>query len=193
MTDPRDWDREMADIDKAIERQQSAPPPAAPPVAPARSPVSLPPVTARPDATIVRPAGAGPGAAHAPVRRRSVAFTWLRTGLAVVLGAALSIWPYPKACGLELVFYFGAAGITVLVAIWAALASWSYRRGFAHLVALLVLVWAGVAIVAEVLPRIGYARQQLAWACASLPVRNPSASPSENAPAPSAPTTSPTQ
>lgn len=101
--------------------------------------------------------------------RGAVAFTWLRVGLAAVLGLALALWPYPKTCGLQLFFFLAAAAATFLVAGWAAVGSWSSRRGVAHLLALAVLGWAGVVAGAEVLPRIGYARLSLPWTCAAAP------------------------
>ena len=154
--EPRNWDKELANIDKAIARQ---------PV-----PTSPPP-----------PTGAGGGAGTTPTtsQRRFVALTWFWTGLAVILAVALPLWPNDKSCGLRLVFYLGAAGIALLMGILGALSSWSYRRGLAHLLSLLVIVWAGIMAAREILPRAGYARQSLQWTCPEQP---PAAAP---APAPS--------
>jgi hypothetical protein len=105
----------------------------------------------------------------APVRRRSVALTWFWVGLALALGTALAIWPYQRACGLQLFFYLGAAGITGLVGLLGALASWSHRRGFAHVVSLLVILWSGVVALRETLPRVGYAKTSRTWTCQSAP------------------------
>ena len=60
---PRNWDKELADIDKVIARQP------APPVAP-------PP---------------GAGTSPTPGQRRFVALTWFWTGLALVLAVALPL------------------------------------------------------------------------------------------------------
>ena len=79
---PRDWDRELANIDRAIAKQPAATP--------------SPPAT-------------GPSAPVAA--RRFVALTWFWTVLAVILALALPLWPYDQSCGLRLVFYLGAAGI----------------------------------------------------------------------------------
>ena len=125
---PRDWDRELADID--------------------RSPAGM-----------CRPLWwSAPGAARAPTpavppRRHLIALTWFWVLLAVALAAALLVWPYQHACGLQLIFFLGAAGVTAVIAILAAVASWSHHRGLAHVIALLVLLWAGFIALREVLPR----------------------------------------
>jgi hypothetical protein len=139
----RDWDREMANIDKAIAKQGPTPA-GAPrrPAAGARSPAGVP----------------APG-------KRSVALTWFWVLLAVALAAALPLWPYEKSCGLQLFFFLGATGVTVVVGLLGAISSWMHRRGFAHLLALSVLTWAGIMAAREVLPRIGYAKQSRTWMC----------------------------
>jgi len=144
---PRNWDREMADIDRAIAKQGSVPPGSAPPPAPA-------------------PRGGGLILPPAP-RRRSVALTWFWVSLSLALALALALWPYQRSCGLRLIFFLGAAGVTALIGLLATLASWSNRRGFAHLLALLVIAWAAVVAVREVLPRVGYAKTNLPWMCPS--------------------------
>lgn len=153
--EPRNWDKELANIDKAIARQPVPPP-------------GTPPGT-----------GGGVGTPPATSQRRFVALTWFWTALALILAVALPLWPNDKTCGLRLVFYMGAAGIALLMGVLGALSSWSYRRGLAHLLSLLVIVWAGIMAAREILPRTGYARQALEWTCPEEP---PAAAP---APAPS--------
>jgi hypothetical protein len=144
--EPRNWDKELADIDKAIARQPAPPAPAA-----------------------------GTAATRvAPPSRRFVALTWFWTALAVILAIALPLWPNDKSCGLRLVFYIGAAGIALLMGVLGALSSWSYRRGLAHVLSLLAIVWAGVMAAREILPRAGYARHELTWSCPEVaPVETP--------------------
>ena len=142
---PRNWDKELADIDKVIAKQP-APAPAGTPGKPGTSP-----------------------------QRRFVALTWFWTALALILAIALPLWPNDKSCGLRLVFYLGAAGIALLMGVLGALSSWSYRRGLAHLLSLLAIVWAGVMAAREILPRTGYARQELRWTCQEA---SPAAAPS---------------
>ncbi len=145
---PRNWDKELSDIDKVIARQPA--PAAAPPP--------------------------GAGKAPTPGQRRLVALTWFWTGLAIVLAVALPLWPNDKSCGLRLVFYLGAAAIALLMGVLGALASWSYRRGLALVLSLLAILWAGVMGAREILPRVGYARQELHWSCPEEP---PAAAPAE--------------
>ena len=162
---PRDGDRELANIDRVIATQGDVPPPAPAPSAPGRPPVPPP----------------------GPMRRRSVALTWFWALLAVALGVALVFWPYQRTCGLQLIFFLGAAGITALIAVLGALASWAHHRGLAHVLSLLVLLWAGFVVVREVLPRVGYARTSLTWTCPAQPAaptqNQPATSPSGAAPA----------
>lgn len=139
----RDWDKEMADIDRAIAKQGTSPAagagaPGARTPGPSSSPRAIP---------------AGP--------RGSVAITWLWVLLAVALGVALPLWPYQRACGLQAVFFLGAAGVTVLVG------------GLAHVIALAVIAWAGIVAAGEILPRTGYAREVRTWTCAAAPAPAP--------------------
>ena len=148
---PRDWDRELAAIDKVLEKQRAGAPPA-PTALPPGSLERVPPATPR----------SAPG-------RGSVARTWFWTMLALALGVGLAVWPYPKACGLQLFFFLGATAVTVVAGVVGALASWAYRRGVAHLLCLLVLLWAGVVGASEALPRSGYARESRPWLCPAEP------------------------
>jgi hypothetical protein len=142
---PRNWDKELADIDKVIARQ------------PAPAPV---------------PAGGGQPAI--PPQRRFVALTWFWTGLALLLAVALLLWPYDRNCGIRLVFFIGAGGLALLAGVIGALTSWANRRGLAHLLSLLVIVWAGVLVTREILPRVGYAKDARDWTCPPPPpVPNP--------------------
>jgi hypothetical protein len=164
MTEPRNWDREMADIDKAIAKNTL--PAGSPPAPTSRASV---------------PVGA-------PVRRRSVALTWFWVLLALALAAALPLWPYERSCGLRLTFFLGAAGVTGLIGLLGALASWSHRRGLAHVLSLLVIVWAAVVGLREILPRVGYARVARTWTCEVVPAQP--AGPERTAPS-AAPGTAP--
>jgi hypothetical protein len=148
---PRDWDKELADIDRAIVKQP----------------------------TPASPAPTGPPGQLTPSLRRFVALTWFWTSLAIVLALGLVIWPYDKLCGIRLVFFLFAAALALLMGFLGALAAWSHRRALAHVLSLVVIAWAAVAIAREVLPRVGYAKHELTWTCSEEP---PGAAP---APAPS--------
>jgi hypothetical protein len=149
MTGPRDWDKELAEIDKVIERGSGAPP---------QPRASEQPGVARPAAI--------PGPT-ARASRRSVALTWLWTSLALALALALLVWPYDKGCGIRLVFFLGAAGMTGLAGLIGAVSAWAHRRALAHVISLLVIGWAAVMAGREVLPRTGYAKQTATWTCPS--------------------------
>lgn len=173
---PRNWDKELADIDRVIEKQGVAPdprgaPPALPPGAPA--PAARPPM---------------PGAPA--VARGSVAMTWFWVALALLLAAALPLWPYGKGCGLQLFFYLGAAGLALLAGATGAVNSWRSRSGLAHLLSLVVIGFAGVMGAREVLPRVGYAAESRTWLCPSAPEPAPPAA-SPSAPPPAAETQPP--
>jgi hypothetical protein len=163
---PRNWDKELADIDRVIGKQGTPPPGGVPALPPAGTPAPTPRV-----ATVVEPAAA----------RGSVAMTWFWVGLAVLLTAALPLWPYGKTCGLQLFFYLGAAALALLAGATGAVHSWRARRGLAHLIALIVVVLTGLMGAREVLPRTGYAAQAETWLCPSAPAPAPAATP---APAP---------
>jgi hypothetical protein len=137
---PRDWDRELANIDRAISKQQPA---ATEPV-----PSGLPPPTPQ---------------------RRFVALTWFWTALAVVLAVALLLWPFDRNCGIRLVFFIGAGGLALLAGVIGALTSWAHHRGLAHLLSLVVIVWAGLLVTREILPRVGYAKAARDWTCPPPP------------------------
>ncbi|HEV7367097.1 MAG TPA: hypothetical protein VGN76_14730 [Gemmatimonadales bacterium] len=139
MTEPRNWDKELADVDRAIAKQ----PPASTP-APAGRPVPT-------------------------AQRRFVALTWFWTSVAVVMAVALAVWPYDRNCGIRLIFFLGAGGIALMAGVLGALAAWANRRGLAHVLSLLVIVWAGVMVLREILPRAGYAKESRDWTCPQTP------------------------
>lgn len=141
---PRDWDKELAEIDRLLAK------------APTPAPRSDPPaVESRPSV---------PGAPP-PVSRRSVVGTWARVAAGVVLAAAMTQWPYTHACGVPLFLYTLAVGAVVVTGGWAAAASWRSRLAAAHVSALLVMAWGVGLLAAIVLPRIGYAAASLGWLC----------------------------
>ena len=163
---PRDWDKELADIDRVIQKHGAAP---------SSGPPALPPA-ATPAPTARAPSAAGPMLA-----RGSIAMTWFWVALAVLLAAALPLWPYGKGCGLQLFFYLGAATLALLAGAAGAVNSWRSRRGLAHVISLVVVVFAGVMGAREVLPRTGYAAEAQAWLCPASPEPAP---PGTTAPAP---------
>ena len=152
MTAPRDWDKELAEIDKLMAHPQAAqlPAKAGAPAQPAprQSAGAAPPV-----------------AAGAPVSRKAIFATWLKVILAAVAAAAMTQWPYAHACGLGLFLYLGASGVIALAGVTSATSTWKRRMGLAHTVSLLVLLWGLGLAAAVVLPRIGYAKAAATWFC----------------------------
>jgi hypothetical protein len=136
---PRDWDKEIADIDRAIARQPGTPP------------------TKPEGATAVTP------------QRRFAALAWFWTVLSILLAVALIVWPFENTCGIRLIFFLGAVLLTLLLGLLAAFTSWAHRQGLAMLLALLVILFAGIMAVREILPRAGYAKEALEWTCPPAP------------------------
>jgi hypothetical protein len=151
---PRNWDKELSDIDRVIEKQGAG---AAP----------------HPGSPALPPAAGSPARVAVPVSpteaKRSAAITWFWTVLAVVLAAALPLWPYGKECGLQLFFYLGAATLALLAGIAGAVSAWATRSGLAQVLSLLVVLWSGAMGAREALPRTGYAAQAKTWLCPAAP------------------------
>jgi hypothetical protein len=133
---PRDWDKELADIDRAMARQPGSPP-------------------AKPET----------GTAVTAPQRRFVALAWFWTLLSILLAVALIVWPFEKTCGIRLIFFIGAAVLALLMGVLGAFTSWAHRQGPAMLLSLLVILFAGIMAVREILPRAGYAKEALEWTC----------------------------
>ncbi len=154
MTGPRDWDKEMADIDKMISANPTPPPASgtAPAAVPARA--GSAPVAARPSAPI------------APATRpRDTLGVWLKSILGALGFAALLIWPYGTACGTPLYGFLAGATAVAASGIWTMGSAWTHRRGLAHIVGVLILLGGLALIGSEILPRTGYAAVAKTWTC----------------------------
>jgi hypothetical protein len=163
---PRDWDKELAQIDKLIATGSGGGKPPAP--APAGAPAAKGRAEAAP--------AAGP-------RPRAALFTWLRLLLGLLLGAAITQWPYQRGCGVLLFGYLIAVAGVIVAGVWSALSSWRSRSGLAHALSLALCCWGGVLAAREVLPRVGYARRSSTWMCPA----GGSAPTAPTAPGPAAP------
>lgn len=149
---PRDWDKEMAAIDREIARLPE-PKPGQPP-APRAAGAPVPATPAAPAAD-----------AHHPKGARAFLGAWIR----VLLGAAVTVavwsWPYGHPCGWSLYGYLGAVLVVIVAGLWNILATWKRRMGAAHAVAIMVFL-TGLFLAAQaILPRVGYAKQVLTWMC----------------------------
>ncbi len=149
---PRDWDKELAEIDRLMARP--APPPGA------ERPAPAPPPAQR---------GGGGNAVTRATGKVALA-TWARVLLGVVAGAAITQWPWASDCGVMLYLYLGAAGVVLLAGGWGMRWSWKRQMGLAHLVSLAVALWGGYLAGRAVLDRTGYAKVTKAWVC---PARAP--------------------
>jgi hypothetical protein len=153
MTDPRNWDKELAEIDKLMASDRAASTPNVPAKAGEGASRAAPVAASRPSSGSVT------------TRPRDTLGIWLRALLGVLGAAALSIWPYNKGCGTPLYLYLAGVAAIAGMGIYTMRYSWTHRRGIAHMVGLLVL-FAGLALAAaEILPRTGYAAVALTWTC----------------------------
>jgi hypothetical protein len=159
----RDWEKELAEIDRKL---TSAPTESE--VAPA----ARAPAKTRPAPVAATARDVGPGTPTAVVGRRHWKATvglLVRLVITAVLLAGVVIWPYETRCGPWLVGYLATIGVAALSAVWTAVASWRHRGALIHVLSLGMLVAAGVYGAIEVLPRVGYAMPDAAhpamWAC----------------------------
>src|SRR5690348_5118997 len=117
----RDWEKELAKIDKQL---ASLPDEALMPSAPER-PAKAPARGQR---------AAAPSAAVASDPSPTTSFgVFARLTLALAVGIAMVFWPYPSRCGLGLVGYLGAVGVMTAGGIWASIWTWRHRASRAHL------------------------------------------------------------
>lgn len=155
MTGPRDWDKEMAEIDRMIASDKA--PPAGTP-----APAQLP---ARAGAPAAAPAPARGAPAGVAARPRDTLGVWLRAILGALGLGALIVWPYGTACGSPLYAHLIGAAAVVGAGVWTMRSAWTHRRGLAHIVGTLILL-GGLALAAwDVLPRTGHMAVAKTWTC----------------------------
>ncbi|HEY7860553.1 MAG TPA: hypothetical protein VIB98_03875 [Gemmatimonadaceae bacterium] len=146
----KDWDKEMAKIDKQIESIS--------------------------DDALIQPAttkGAKAPAEKervAEVKRTTSTFgVFARLILAVALGLGMLMWPYSARCGPGLFAYLFASGMVAVAGVWSAVWTWRHRSAQAHVLSLLLVVWGLVLAGLEILPRTGYAAPSAShpatWMC----------------------------
>jgi hypothetical protein len=154
----RDWDKEMADVDRLLKKL-----PLADPTLGRRS---------GGEPTVRKPAvaaGSGWSGGGAPSARERIG-TWAKVALGVLVGIGIApgVWPYSHGCGLRLIFYL--LGVTTVIAagLWASMSSWKRRLGFAHVVSQVLIVWGILLMTREILPRVGAGAATL-WLCPDVP------------------------
>src|SRR5207247_3713536 len=109
-----------------------------------------------------------------PVRPGTV---WGCVSLGVLLGLALPEWPYDRACGPWLLLYLSAVSLVMIAGLWGARVSWRGRVGWAHILAVITIIWGLGLTPPQVLPRVGYAQPRAARRCHDGPPAAPRATP----------------
>jgi hypothetical protein len=152
----RDWEKEMAEVDRLLKKVPYADP------VPSRS--SAP--------TVNRPSlGTSPLAEPAGPRTGGEWLgTWARVvlGLLVGIGITPGVWPYSHGCGLRLIFYLVGVAAVIAAGVSASVASWRRRQGFAHVVSQVLIVWGVLLMTREVVPRLG-TNAEAPWLCPDVP------------------------
>lgn len=153
----RDWDKEMAEVDRLLKRLPNADP--------TLGRGGAEPTVRRP---AVAPAAISSGEIQATGRARLG--TWARVilGLLVGIGVAPGVWPYTHGCGLRLMFYLMGVATVITAGLWSSISSWRRRLGVAHVIAQVLIVWGVLLLTREVLPRVG-PRAQGVWMCPDVP------------------------
>jgi hypothetical protein len=151
----RDWNKELAKVDKQLaslsDEQLVGPPPAAT-------------VKGAPAAAVK------PGAVPAATKSATTGFgVYARLLLALAVAISMWFWPYEARCGIGLAGYLAALGVVIAGGLWSSVWTWRHRAGRAHLLSNLIFLW-GLGLGAmEILPRIGYAKptekHPATWTC----------------------------
>jgi hypothetical protein len=149
----RDWDKEMAEVDRLLKKLPEA------------------------DPSLGRGAGAAPTVKRPAVASSTPAAfddlrgggqwigTWTRVILGLLIGIGMTQWPYTHGCGLKFIFYMLGVFAVLAAGCWSSLSSWKRRLGVAHVLAQGLIIWGLVLAAREILPRIGYATVPAAWLC----------------------------
>ena len=143
----RDWDKELAKIDKQLESMA--------------------------DETLLPTSAASTPEGKAQIRaeqsRTRTLGVLLRLLLAVGLGVGILFWPYDHRCGLALAGYLASVGVVIGSGVWSAIWSWRHRSARAHILSLAIVMWGLVLGGIEILPRAGYAKpvpgRPVSWLC----------------------------
>ena len=162
-----DWDKELAKIDKQLASMSDADllGDQARPALPAGK--AAPPA-ARPSSKAAPPREADD---HSDGGTSGLAkfMLYARVVLAAALGIGMMFWPYDAKCGSGMVLYLGAVAAVVVSGTWSAVWSWRHRAARLHTLSLLLILWGLVLGAIDILPRIGYAKPDVAhpagWMC----------------------------
>lgn len=155
MRDDRNWDRELAKIDRLMSDDQ----PAADSKVPAKRNEGGTPAEQK-AAPKAAPQGKAAGTGKLPR-------LWLMAVIGPIGAAALFIWPYGTDCGLPLYVYIVGALAVLGASLMTMRAAWQRHHGVAMLIGILTMLVALALMAAVILPRTGYAVVTLPWSCAS--------------------------
>ena len=146
----RDWDKELAEVDRLLNQL----------------PTHQADQAAAAAAAAKRPAAA-PGGAAAPqaASGRQWLGTWARVALGLLIGIGMTQWPYTHGCGFKLFVYLGGVLTVVVAGVWSSLSSWKRRLGVAHVLSQGLVIWGLILAAREILPRVGYAKDAATWFC----------------------------
>lgn len=156
----RDWDKELAKVDKQL-ASLSDEALLGPPTVPAtRGGAKSPAAAPAPAARMATPSAEKPTKAWA---------VYARLTLSVALGVAMVLWPYPSRCGVGLAGYLAAVGAVIASGVWSSVWTWRHRAGRSHTLSLLIILWGLILGSMEILPRVGYGkpdpRHPSNWSC----------------------------
>jgi hypothetical protein len=92
-----------------------------------------------------------------------------RVALVIILAVAVAFWPYRRDCSLGLFTFMGAQGMVVTGGLWLMVCTWRQHMAKTHGLALIVMLWGLTLIAHQVLPRVGYAKDDPSkpsqWVC----------------------------
>ena len=152
----RDWEKELAAIDRQIESVPNRP-------VDESVPEALP-ATLAPHA--VSPAGMPSVRPGSPGRRWVL---YVRLLIALVLAVGIVFWPYGTRCGLELGAYLAGVGLIAVAGVWSSVWSWRHRAPKSHILSLLIILWALALASWQTLPRVGLSiptmERPSIWSC----------------------------
>jgi len=153
----RDWDKEMAEVDRLLKKL----------------PAADPTLGRGGEPTVRKPAvapGSGWSGGGPPTARERIG-TWAKVALGVLVGIGIApgVWPYSHGCGVRLIFYLIGVSTVIAAGLWASISSWKRRLGFAHVISQVLIVWGILLMTREVLPRVG-AQAAVLWLCPDVPL-----------------------
>ena len=146
----RDWDKELAKIDKQLASiSDDALLGPTPVQIPAKGKGGVPAKS-----TPAPKAEKRAAAVREPTETKAWA-VYLRLLIAIALGVGIFWWPYQTRCGAGLAGYLAANVAVIVGGLWSAVWTWKHRAARSHTLSLLIVLLGMVLGAIQVLPRIG--------------------------------------